>query len=293
MRAAVIIAAGSVFAALPTGMAGKTGRLAGLLLFMLWRKRRAIAINNAASAMERGAISKTREDGKAISPEWVARESFVNLGASFAELIKIYFGTGGAILDRVQVRGWENIEKAHNGNRGVIFITAHMGNWELLAIKGSIEYGGMGVVARPLKNPYLNSVLEKARSKFGNQVIYKEGALKKIIRTLNSGGAIGVLMDQAVIKEEGHLVDFLGRPAWTTRMPVVLAKKTGAALMPVFIKRTASGHQLTILPEVDASGAEQDALKRLNDAIGEQIKSSPSEWLWMHRRWKRTEGLDA
>ncbi|MDA8154959.1 MAG: lysophospholipid acyltransferase family protein [Actinomycetota bacterium] len=288
LRAAVIIAAGSVFAALPAGIARKAGRFAGRLLFVAWRKRRAIAIHNVSAAMERGAVPEYREDGNAMGPEWVARESFMNLGASFAELIKIYFGTGGGILGHVDVRGGENFEKAREGNRGIIFITAHMGNWELLAIKGALAFGGMGVVARPLGNPYLNVMMERARSKFGNKVIYKEGALKKMLRTLSAGGTVGVLMDQAVIKEEGYLVDFLGRPAWTTRMPVVMAKKTGAALLPAFIKRTAGGHQLTVLPEIDCSGAEQDILMRLNAAIGEKIKTSPSEWLWMHRRWKRT-----
>ncbi|MDA8173704.1 MAG: lysophospholipid acyltransferase family protein [Nitrospiraceae bacterium] len=289
LRAAAIIAAGSVFAALPLGIAKKAGSFGGFLLFVIWRKRRRIAISNVSAAMQRGAVPKNCDNCGAMGPVRIARESFMNLGASFAELIKIYFGTGGGILGRIEVRGRENFEKAHEGNRGIIFITAHMGNWELLAIKGALAFGGMGVVARPLGNPYLNVMMERARSKFGNKVIYKEGALKKMLRTLNAGGGVGVLMDQAVIKEEGYLVDFLGRPAWTTRMPVVMAKKTGAALVPAFIKRTAGGHELVVLPEIDCSGDEHDVLLRLNAAIGEQIKSSPSEWLWMHRRWKRTQ----
>ncbi|MDA8085370.1 MAG: lysophospholipid acyltransferase family protein [Nitrospiraceae bacterium] len=267
-------------ALLPFGVARRFGACAGRLLYRLWGSRRRIALENIGEASSRGALPD------APPPEEIAIGCFENLGVSFVELAKVYYGFGGGLLGSITCKGDEWIRSRQPG-RGVIFVTAHAGNWELLALKTGLEFGGIGVVARPLYNPYLNRFLERARARFGNKVIYKKGALRPLLSTLKSGGMAGILMDQAVIKEEGRIIEFLGRGAWTTRMPVVLAKRTGAAIHPAFIKRTASGHEITFCPETDLSGTEEEALRRLNLTIENFVRENPSQWLWIHRRWKR------
>jgi len=268
-------------ALLPLRMGRWVGKLLGRLFFRLWPRRRKIALQNIREARERGTLSASK------APERLARESFENLGASFFELARIYFGFGEKILQDVSFRGIDNFDRIKGSGRGVILITAHSGNWELLALKCSRVLGRMGVVARPLDNPYMNRVLERVRAKFGNDVIYKKGALRPLLKTLNQGGIAGILMDQAVLRDEGMIIDFLGRGAWTTRMPVLLARRTGAALVPLFIKRKGNGHEIAIEPEVPASGTNEEVLRRLNSVIGSHIAENPSEWLWIHRRWKR------
>lgn len=271
----------ALIAVLPVRLAKGMGRAIGRLLYHAWGSRRKVALTNIREARDRGSLPLS------ITPEQLILECFQNIGLSFVELVKIYYGLGGDILDKITFRGIENFDRVKASERGVILITAHSGNWELMALKCSRVLGRIGIVARALDNPYLNRILENSRARFGNAVIYKKGALKQLLRWLKNGEIVGILMDQAVLSDEGVIMDFLGRGAWTTKMPVLLAKRTGGALLPLFIKRTRTGHEVTIHPEVDIRGTEEQVLRRLNGVIEEHIKENPSEWLWFHRRWKR------
>lgn len=276
------MALSAVIAILPMKIAVASGRGLGKLLCYSWASRRKVALKNITEARDRGALSLSEP------PEQLVLKCFQNIGVSFVELVKIYYGFGDKILERITFRGLENFDRVKATGRGVIMITAHAGNWELMALKCARVLGRTGIVARPLNNPFLNRVLEKSRVRFGNEVIYKRGALKQLFRWLKKGENVGILMDQAVVSDEGIVMDFLGRGAWTTKMPVLLARRTGAALLPVFIRRTEKGHhEITIHPEVDIRGTDELVLKRLNGAIEEHVKENPSEWLWLHRRWKR------
>jgi KDO2-lipid IV(A) lauroyltransferase len=268
-------------ALLPWPLAVATGRGLGRMGFRISAKRRRIALENIMAARESGSLKLE------VSTDDLARRSFENLGISFMEIAKVHFGLGEDILQDISFRGIENFDRVKASKRGIIFLTAHTGNWELLALKCSRVLGRSGVVARPLENPYLNRLLERSRAKFGNDVIYKRGALRPLIKRLKDGGIIGILMDQAVLREEGLIVEFFGRGAWTTRMPVLLARRTGAALIPIFIKKKNTGHEITIMPEVPYNGTEEEVLLRLNGIIEDFVNESPAEWLWIHRRWKR------
>ncbi|HYA32020.1 MAG TPA: lysophospholipid acyltransferase family protein [Thermodesulfovibrionales bacterium] len=265
----------------------KGGELLGLLLYYVWKSRRTIAVDNLRGCADRGALSLTQ------SPEEVIRENFRNLGRSFIEIVKIYYGTGRGILDKVVIKGIENFNKARAKGKGVILITGHCGNWELLALASSYKVAPLSVVVRPLNNPYLNAFLQKARSRFGNRVIDKKGALRALLSTFKEGGCVGILMDQAVLPDEGYVTDFLGRGAWTSRMPALLARKTGAPAVPAFIRRTGEGHEIMVYPELALSSnsnqeeAVKEDTKRFSSFIEDYIKENPSQWLWMHRRWKR------
>jgi KDO2-lipid IV(A) lauroyltransferase len=133
------------------------------------------------------------------------------------------------------------------------------------------------------------------RKKYGNSIIYKKGALKPILQALRSNGCVGILMDQAVVRDEGFVINFLGRGAWTTKMPALIARKTGAAVLPVFIHRTGTGHVINIYPEIELSrsddreGAVRDDTIMFSGYIEQYIAKHPAEWLWIHRRWKRVK----
>jgi len=261
----------------------KFGELFGILLFYIWGSRRKIAINN----IEKSSL------GSRLSAFDTAKKSFQNLGRSIAEIIKIYYGLGSGIIDSVKFEGLENFEKAKAKGKGILIITGHCGNWELMAIASSVKVMGVSGVARQINNPYINRFVEKTRQKYGNSIIYKKGALRGIIEKLREGGCVGILMDQAVLSDEGYVIDFLGRGAWTMKTPALIARKTGAAVLPAFIHRTANGHKIKIFEEIELSGAlnKEDAVledtMRFSGFIESYIKEHPSEWLWIHRRWKR------
>jgi KDO2-lipid IV(A) lauroyltransferase len=271
------------FSFLPARLGGPLG----VLLFHAWRSRRRIAIDNLMKSAASNALSM------AESPDEIIKESFRNLGRSFIEIVKIYYGRGNRIVEETVIKGMENFENARAKGKGVIFITGHCGNWELMAIASSFKGVPASVVARPLNNPYLNKLLETARARFGNRIVYKRGALRGMISTLKGGGCIGILMDQAVLPDEGYVIDFLGRGAWTTKVPALIARKTGAPVLPAFIRRAGKAHEITIYPEVTLSpnvgreDAAKDDTREFSSFIEEYIRENPSQWLWLHRRWKR------
>jgi KDO2-lipid IV(A) lauroyltransferase len=287
LEAGLFILLSLPLAVLPLRLSLKAGEILGLFVFYVWQSRRRIAIENLKSALSSGAV------GVSEPVEDVIRENFRNLGRSFIEVIKIYYGLGDPIINSVVFEGTENFRRAKANDRGVIFVTGHCGNWELLAISCSVKLSDLSIVIRPIDNPYLNSLVEKVRMKYGNRVISKKGALKPVLQTLKKNGAVGILMDQAVIPEEGYVIDFLCRGAWTTKMPALIARKTGAAVLPAFIHREGRGHKIIIHPEVELSNNRdtEEAVKEdtiaFSRSIEEYIKEHPSEWLWIHRRWKR------
>ncbi|TAN43458.1 MAG: lipid A biosynthesis acyltransferase [Nitrospirae bacterium] len=275
------------FALLPMRMALETGALLGASVFKIWKSRRKIAVENIRKTIELGEIKSS------CNPEEIALECFKNLGRSFIEVIKIYYGLGNGIVQAVEVRGLENFLKAREKNKGIIMITGHCGNWELCALAISAKISVASGVARKQNNPFINSAIEKVRARFGNSIIYKQGALKSILSALKKNKVVGILIDQAVVSDEGYIIDFLGRGAWATKMPALLARKTGAPVLPVFIKRENGRHALTVCPEIELSALEdkEDALiadtKQLMRPIEDYIRQNPYEWLWIHRRWKR------
>ncbi|NTU41734.1 MAG: lysophospholipid acyltransferase family protein [Nitrospirales bacterium] len=271
------------FALIPYRLALRIGEGIGLLAFSLWSGKRKIAIEN---------ISLSCLDQRE-SAEEIARESFKNLGRSTIEALRILAGRGEELLRTVEIRGLENYERAKAKGKGVIAITGHCGSWELMAVAcGSLAEKG-AVVARPLDSPVLNGIVEEMRQRYGNRVIYKKDALRGIISVLRKNSWVGILIDQAVVREEGLLIGFLGRWAWAMKMPAIIARRTGAAVVPIFIHREGRGHVVEILPEVPISGEEDKDKALLEDTqtfssvVEGYVRAYPAEWLWLHRRWKR------
>lgn len=274
-------------ALLPFRLSLKFGEVLGSVLFFFWRSRCAIAVENLMAAVSRGSLAID------ASPEEVIRRNFRNLGKSLVEVVKVYYGLGKRIIEGVEISGAENLLAAQKDGKGVIVITGHCGNWELNALVFSRRLARINVVARPINNPYINGIVENARKKYGNRIIYKKGALKKILSCLRSGEVVGILMDQSVVPAEGVVAEFLGKRDYTTKMPAVIARKTGCPVIPAFIRRTPSGHLIDIQEAVKLDDSVDGEVAILNDTIRfsarieEYIRRNPSEWLWIHRRWKR------
>jgi KDO2-lipid IV(A) lauroyltransferase len=292
LEAALFLLISFIFALIPGAVALKFGKLLGRGLFRLLKRRRSIAIANIAASLP--FLQRQADwDPANGTPTEIARQTFENLGMSLVENFKIYHGLGQRLIESVEFRGLEHYEMAKAKQRGIAFITGHCGNWELLALASGVLFQNVSVVARQQDNRYLHLVMEKIRMKFGNRIIYKSGALKAMINEFRQNHIVGVLIDQAVSPDEGYLVNFLGRQAWTIRMPALIARKTGVPLLPVFIHREGNGHVVTIYPEIlpalEKGGVEggHDDVARLTGAIEQYVVRHPTEWYWIHNRWKR------
>lgn len=277
------------FAILPLLLTKKLGEILGLSVFFLWSSRRKIALENIRKSLSLQAIITSRP------PETIIKDTFKNMGRSLAEVIKIYYGFGKKIFEYVEIKGVENLHKARSKGKGIIFLTGHCGNWELLSLTASVKLYPVTIIARQINNPYVNKFVERMRQRYGNKIIYKKDAIRPIIKLLKNNGIVGILMDQAVISDEGYVIDFLGRGAWTTKTPAIIARKTGAAALPVFIHRTKRGHRIRIYPEIvlsqtqDLESAIIQDTKQFSGYIEKYIREHPDEWLWIHRRWKRVD----
>lgn len=271
-------------AVLPYWLSVRLGRTLGLVGYYLARSRREIALENIRTALDKGTIAWPG------GAEAMAREVFRNLGQWFVEIVKVLFGFGGNLVRQIRVEGLENLERAAGDGRGILAVSAHVGNWELMVMSLTEKMGRtMHGVAKKQNNPYINDFIIKARQKYGTRIIYKQGVLRKFISILREGGAVGMMLDQHVSPNMGYQMDFLGSPAWVSRTPATIARKTGARLIPLFLRYDVkeNAHILTILPEVPSGEDMEETTQVLNSRVEDFIKHSPSQWLWIHRRWKQ------
>ena len=283
-----------VVAWLPDRLALSVGRALGVALFFLVPKRRRIAIDNVSRSLP---FLERQPGWQGGTPRAIVLETFRNLGRSIAEICKVYHGRGRGIIDAVEFRGLEHYRQALAKGKGVAVITAHCGNWELLALAFGARYHPVASVARRQNNPHMNRVTERFRKAYGNGILYRDGALRRILAAFKRQEMIGLLIDQAAHGNDGILVDFIGRPAWTLRLPALIARKSGAALLPVFIHREGDRHIVTMHPEYLPSQAADAEVGAAEDAAGltryieNYVIEHPTQWYWIHKRWKHAPAV--
>lgn len=279
------------FAILPIRITAFLGRYLGRVLKFILPKWYCIGIQTVAQRLEFMKQHPLWASGE-MTPEELIDRLFANIGIFVAELSKLYFGMNRELMANVEIRGIEHYHTAHEKGRGIIGITAHAGNWELMALTFGEKIHPVGVVARNMKRGYLDAMLERIRLRHGNHLIYRDSGAKEMLLLLKRNGVLGILPDQVVKPPHGIPADFLGSPAWTSVMPAKLTIKTGCAMLPFFTHREGSRNIITVYPELEvpASGSEAEKIleltTRMNRAIGEHVIRHPDQWNWLYRRWK-------
>lgn len=254
-----------------------------LFRFDLWHRR--IVLRNLALAFP----DKTKEE-----LEVLGKKVFCNLGRVLAEFSFIPRLNQENVSKYVVLEGEENFHKAYEKGRGVIFLTAHFGNWEWMAATFPLLVGlPCYVVMRPLDNKYLNLFTETLRTWTGNKTIPKRKAMGQILRLVQRGEIVGVLLDQNVDWNEGVFVNFCGELACTNKGLASLALKTDTPILPAFNIREKSGrYRVIIEPEISLIRTGDKNLDILENTkiftqiIEKYVRAYPDHWLWVHRRWK-------
>ncbi len=292
LQAALFYICTLFIAALPRFLTVRIGRNIGTFLFNILHSRREIAIDNIRQALpfmkRHPAWAGTYE-----TAEEIALATFIHLGISIVEVFRLYHGKGAELISSMTVHGLEFFQRAVAKDTGVICVSGHCGNWELISLSFKQHLGvNVWAIARMQNNPYLNTIVEKMRMGYGNQVIYSKSALRPILGVLKNKGVIGMLADQAVFEDNGAHIEFLGRKAWANKAPVIIAHKTGVPLVPVFGYRENDRHVLTVHPEYVLCGDRSEAgilqdTQALSRYLEEYICAHPADWYWVHRRWKR------
>jgi KDO2-lipid IV(A) lauroyltransferase len=259
------------------------GRTAGLLAYAADGRRRRTALENLGYAFP----GRSEQARRAL-----VRAMFAHFGALLFELIKFGSYSREQMLAASEVEGEERLRQAQAQGRGILIFTGHFGYWELLAMAHALRMAPMTVLARPLDNPYLHAALEEIRTSTGNAVIYRQGAVRRILRNLAGGGIVGVLIDQHLHSTDAVFVEFFRRPAATTSALAALALRTGAPVIPVFALPLAHGRYRFIYehpvdpPRADTPDAVREFTQRCTDVLEMYVRRHPELWMWMHRRWR-------
>ena len=231
--------------------------------------------------------------------ERIKRNVFRNLGRLLGEISQFPRFNRGNIESVVSYVGLENYLDAVNQGRGVILLTGHIGAWELSVFGHSIYGYPMSFLKRNVDNPLVEALAESYRSRFGNRGIDKRNSVREILKTLKSGGVVGILADLNALREEGVFVEFFGVPACTTAGVATLALRTGAAVLPGYLiwDEAARIHRLHFerpIETIDTGNQKEDVVantQRYAAALESIIRRHPDQWLWIHRRWRtRPEG---
>jgi len=188
----------------------------------------------------------------------------------------------------IRYEGFEHFENALRRGKGVLFATAHLGNWELSAYAHALLTAPMHIVVRPLDNPLMDALVARRRTMSGNHLIEKKDFARGILQALAANQAVGILIDQNASLDTGVFVDFFGIPACAGAGFARLAAHTGAAVIPGFALWSESEQKfvLRFYPEVAISGDAQQDTARIHAVLERVIREHPDQWLWIHRRWK-------
>ncbi len=188
----------------------------------------------------------------------------------------------------IRYEGFHHFQQARQRGKGVLFATAHLGNWELSAFAHGLMTAPMHILVRRLDNPLLDALVERRRRLSGNSVIEKRDFARGILRALANNEAVGILIDQNSSLEEGVFVDFFGVPACANTGFARIAARTGAAVIPGFALWSESErrYRLRFYPPVEMTGDEAADTQRLQKTVEEVVREHPEQWLWIHRRWK-------
>jgi KDO2-lipid IV(A) lauroyltransferase len=261
-----------------------------LLFYRFSAKRRRITVENLSHAFPE--LSE-----KEI--ERLSREVYTELSVTVTDILLMLVGR----LDMDEMV--ENYDEALGKlealrgvcPNGIIFMGAHFSNWELPPLFASKHGYPMTVIGRRGDNHMIDEkFVLPFRSRYGNQTVYKKKAGIAMLRTLKQHGTVGLLIDQKVNKENGFLVPFFGREAFTTHAVATLKLKADPAIIPISMPRAAKGkYRLHIGEAIEyrADGIEGEREKllkmteRYNQTLEEIIRAYPAQWLWMHDRWNR------
>jgi KDO2-lipid IV(A) lauroyltransferase len=275
-----------LIASIPQKYIAGVGGSVGMLAYILDRRHRRIVRRN---------LQFTHPEWPGESIRKLSKRVFQNIGITFLEICQMTCFSREDVLRKVRIRGEENLLNAIRSPKGVIMISAHLGNWEMAPLLVSCYLQKpLVLVARQIQSKTLGYWIHRLRVRFGNIVLDKKRALPKMARTLRKGRALGLLIDQGTTLSEGVEVSFFDRTVTATPAAALLARRYDAPVLPAFCIREADA-TLTLVAEPPLALKRTEDLRAdlrentqiMTSAIEKAVKAHPEQWFWFHKRWKR------
>jgi len=269
----------------PRRLSRAFGIALGQAVYLLHVRLRRVGMRNLALAFP----EKTE-----VERAGILRGVFTSLGRQLAEVCQFPRYTLENVDQVVVYDGLENYERAYARGKGVLFLTAHFGAWELSAFAHSLHGHWLHVVMRPMDNLYLDRLIQSYRTMHGNKTVGKDDFVRGLLAAMKAGEVVGILMDTNMTPPQGVFVDFFGIPACTASGLARIALRTDAAVVPGFtIWDEALGkYRLRFDPAVElvrTGDLEADIVtntQKFTAVIEDYVRKYPEQWLWVHRRWK-------
>ena len=253
--------------------------------FLVDKKHRKIAQVNLDLAYEDTLSQKEKEQ--------ITKKCYQNLLYLLRDFIQNQDISKEALLNKVTIHNEHFYKQAKAYDKGIIFLTAHYGNWEFLPLCIGALYGNLLGVGRDLDSPRLNKILLQNREKFNIKMVSKKGALKFLLKQLKQKKNIGLLVDQNTSEGEGLLINFFGKLARHTPSAALISRKMEAPILPVFITTDNYEHFDITFHEPFFTAKTENTEKDILESVQKQatitqkiIEAKPDEWFWFHRRWK-------
>lgn len=279
-----------ILGALPRPLARGFAIGLGQAIYLLHGRLRRVGMRNLELAFPEKSVAERKR---------ILRGEFSSLGRQLAEVCQFPKYTRENIEQVVVYDRLENYERAYARGKGVLFLTAHFGGWELSAFAHSLYGHWLHIVMRPMDNEYLDRLIQSYRTMHGNKTVGKDDFVRGLLGAMKAGEVVGILMDTNMTPPQGVFVNFFGIAACTASGLARIALRTDAAVVPGFtIWDEALGkYRLRFDPAVElvrTGDLEADIVantQKFTSVIEEYVRKYPEQWLWVHRRWKtRPEG---
>jgi KDO2-lipid IV(A) lauroyltransferase len=270
---------------LPRSLARTIGISLGLTVYAVHGRLRRVGFRNLTIAFPEMSQPDRRR---------IVRGEFISLGRQLAEVCLFPRYTTENVSRTVVYEGFENFERAYARGKGVLFLTGHIGAWELSAFAHSFQGHPLSIVMRSLDNPYVDALIQRYRTMHGNRTVDKDNFVRGLLSAMKAGETVGILMDTNMTPPQGVFVDFFGIPACTASGLARIALRTDAAVVPGFTvwDKTLRKYVLHFEPPVAlirTADNESDIIAntaKFTKVLENIIRQYPDQWLWVHRRWK-------
>ena len=269
----------------PASMARGFGIVLARMAYLLHGRLRRVGIRNLQLAFPQMPASERRR---------ILRGVFTSLGRQVGDFCRFPRYRRENISQLAIYDGFENFERAQSRGKGVLFLTAHFGGWEISSFMHALHGHPLHILVRPLDNPYLDRLVTRYRTLSGNRTIPKQDFARSMLAALRAGETVGILMDQNMLPEQGVFVDFFGIPACTSTLMARMALRTDAAVVPGFCLWDPALRRYRVrfepaMETIRTSNEEADIVANTAayaKVIEDFVRRYPDQWLWVHRRWK-------
>lgn len=273
-----LIFAGTIFRFLPIKAIYFIVRFFAVTAFDIFGYRRKVTLDNLNNAI--GKKYSASDINK------IARSDYINIGMTFAEMLYIPEQKAG-ILTMMDTEIPEVMSRALKSGKGVVFVSAHFGSWEMVGAYISAVGFRFSAIAKKQANPFSDNMINKKRNKLGIKVLSHKTGVRTLISELKAGGAIGLISDQNAGRN-GVFVDFFGRKASTPQGAAQLAIKFNLPLIVILLYRTTPGRYACFAQNINIEAEDTvfSLTQKYTSVIEKVISEHPEQYFWMHRRWK-------